>query len=60
MEVEVQAEIRRKRLNKVGGHTHLISEHFKKWLREAYLMEETSYPQKTERCRNLVDLTQYM
>ena len=34
-EVEVEASVRRLRLNKAGGHTHLRSEHFKKWLREA-------------------------
>ena len=34
-EAEVEASVRRLRLNKAGGHTHLRSEHFKKWLREA-------------------------
>ena len=31
--VEVEAAIRRLLLNKAGGHTHLRSEEFKKWLR---------------------------
>ena len=34
-EAEVESEVLRLRLNKVGGHTHLRAGHFNKWLREA-------------------------
>ena len=50
--------VRRLRLNKAGGHTHLRAYHFKKWLREAYLLEGTPTPPNPEIWRKLVDLTQ--
>ena len=48
-------------LNKAGGHTHLCSEHFKKFLRETYPAEGTSIPPpKPEWWQKLLELTQYM
>ena len=55
----MEAEVRSLLLNKGVCHTHLRSYHFKNWLREAYLAEGTSTLPNKDRCRNLVDLTQY-
>ena len=60
-EAEVESAVLHLRLNKVGGHTHLRAEKFKKCMREAYLAEGTSSPTpNSERYINLVDLTQYI
>ena len=45
---------------KSGVHTHLRSEHFKQWLREAYPGENSKTPLRTERCICLVDTDQHM
>ena len=48
------------RMNRKGGHTHLLENHFKTWLREAYLeKEETSLP-KPEKWMKLVDMVHFM
>ena len=50
--------MRHLQLHKAGGHTHLRTEHFNKWLREEYSSEGTSTPPSTERWHNLVEITQ--
>ena len=40
-EAEVEAAVHRLCLNKAGGHTHICTKHFKKWLKEAYPDEGT-------------------
>ena len=47
-EADVEAEVPHLLLNKAGGHMHLISEKFNKWLREAYPEEGTPKPPNTE------------
>ena len=48
LEAEVEAAVRRLRINKADGNTHLRDEHFKKWIQEAYPDEGTSTPPKTQ------------
>ena len=39
-----EAAVQRLHPHKLGGHTNLRAEHFKKWIREAYPTEGTSTP----------------
>ena len=38
----MKAEVRRLRVNREGGHTHLHDKHFKTWLRETFLVKEAT------------------
>ena len=60
LDVEVEAVFHILMLNKVGRHTCLRAENFKKWLQEAYPAEGTYTPPKPEQWQNMVGLTQYM
>ena len=60
IEVEVEASVRCLCMNKADIQTHLIADHFKNWLREAYPMEGNSTHPNIERWRTLVDLMLYM
>ena len=46
-ESDMEAAVRRLCLNKSGVNTHLRTEHFKKWMWEAYPSEGTSTPPKS-------------
>ena len=56
----MEASIYRLHLNKAGGHVHLIEDHIKKWLREAYLSERTYNPLNPDIWGELIGLAQYM
>ena len=48
------------RRNREGKHTHLQGKHLHKWLKEAYLEENSTAPPNPNRCIKLVDMIQFM
>ena len=45
---------------KAGVYTYLCTEHFKQWLQEACLRENSKTPPQTERWMCLLDIVQHM
>ena len=56
--------MRQIRVHKAGGHTHLRTVHFNKWLREAYpangIITPPPIPPMSYWWQKLVDITQFM
>ena len=59
-EVDVEAVVRNLLPHRVGGHTHLRTEHFKQWRREAYPRENLKTPPRMEYWLCLLDILQHM